>query len=195
LHAPCDSYESLSVGMYQQWENDILRFYIHYWYVYVYKNDAIHLVSAKWNHMGHWEIEEFNLGAFLLNDSLTKTCFVVMVICLEHLSDIRERHYSCWATVILRCDNIKVLILGWCILLRSCFNKNHKSISFVRNKGNWFVVFVEYQSWPNTQTTWPTAVKKLPHVWHALVRSHGAHKWLAAVHESVRGIYFSTEQF
>jgi hypothetical protein len=25
------------------------------------------------------------------------------------------------------------LILGWCILLRSCFNENHKSISFVRN--------------------------------------------------------------
>jgi hypothetical protein len=26
-----------------------------------------------------------------------------------------------------------ILILGWCILLRSYFNENHKSITFVRN--------------------------------------------------------------
>jgi hypothetical protein len=44
---------------------------------------------------GHWETEEFNLCAFLLNVSLTKT----HVLCcsghvLEHVSDMRGGHCS-----------------------------------------------------------------------------------------------------
>jgi hypothetical protein len=50
----------------------------------------------------HWEIEEFNLRAFLVDMSLMKT----LLLCfsshfLEHISDTRE-HCSCLVTVILR---------------------------------------------------------------------------------------------
>jgi hypothetical protein len=47
----------------------------------------------------HWhrKIEEFNMGAFMLNVSLTRTCWLLYGNdnTLSHLSDMRETDYSC----------------------------------------------------------------------------------------------------
>jgi hypothetical protein len=45
------------------------------------------------------------------------------------------------------------------------------------------------QSWPIAQAAWTVAVKKIPHVQQALVKSQGAQGSLAPVHQSTGSMY------